>query len=180
MLICRSTYVLLVVECFLRARISTRSSEIEANRISSVANTPRLGRTSVVTSLVSSRSAGKFLVRVATVLLVPRSRQRKLRYRFLQLQLRVRYMMLLLLLLLPFVPRWSDRRTFLRQQSPRHEPFFGSAGVIVVRVKQRHSGQHHQQTRTSDDDAEEPVRSRFRRRARVRRRYRRRGGRLLR
>lgn len=74
-------------------------------------------------------------------------------YRVLQLQLRVRYVMM------PFVSRRGDRRwTLLRQRSPRHEPLFGSAGVIVVRIKQRHNGQHHQQARTGDDNAEEPVR----------------------
>jgi len=67
-------------------------------------------------------------------------------------------------MMMPFVPRRGNRRrTFLRQRSSCHEPLFGSAGVIVVRVKQRHSSQHHQQARTGDDNAEEPVRpGRFR------------------
>jgi len=100
-----------------------------------------------------------------------------IKYRVLQLKLRVRYVMM------PFVPRWSNRRTLLHQESPRHKPLFGSTGVIVVRVKQCHSGQHHQQARTSDDNAEQPIWSGFRQRAPIRRQSVCRcetGGRLLR
>lgn len=52
-----------------------------------------------------------------------------------------------------FMPRWSDRWTF-RCQPPRHKPFFGSARVIVIRIKQRHSRQYNQQARTSDNNTE--------------------------
>ena len=82
----------------------------------------------------------------------------------LQLKLCVRYVMM------SFMPRWGNWRTF-HQESPRHEPLFGSTSVIVVRVKQRHSSQHHQQARTSDDNTKQPIWPRSRQRAHIRRQF---------